>query len=180
MINKYVVLDILFSSVRNINFSRIRFSWPVHSPFRRGFIVTTYLIRAVHGTLAGALVQADHLFAIRVTSAQIATLLLPFLVRLAVLFISIPLYAMATLQVVPDHLLATKEKKKTKKTKRREQKRQKDHLLAIRLAGVRSATLPPLLVRLAVLHLSTNWESGVCRHKTIKSQDAMYVQLLIT
>ena len=150
---------------------------------RRGFIVTTLLLpfsylRAVHGT--GALVQADHLFAIRVTSAQIATLLLPFLVRLAVLFISIPLYAMATLQVVPDHLLATKEKKKTKKTKRREQKRQKDHLLAIRLAGVRSATLPPLLVRLAVLHLSTNWESGVCRHKTIKSQDAMYVRLLIT
>ena len=103
------------------------FSWPVYSPFRRGFIVTTYLIpvsilRAVHGTLAGALVKADHLFAIRVTSAQIATLLLPFLVRLAVLFISIPLYAMATLQVVPDHLLAIEEKRRQKEENKKDKK----------------------------------------------------------
>ena len=36
-----------------------------------------------------------------------------------------------------------------------------DHLLSIRLAGARFATFFPLLVRLAVLHLSGNWESDV-------------------
>ena len=34
-----------------------------------------------------------------------------------------------------------------------------DHLLAIRLTGARSATFLPLLVRLAILFLSFNWES---------------------